>query len=73
MCNCNQQRAMYKTTDNRRQSGSVKVMLVKNKAVTINGDVTGRLYLFRNKNDTLWIDAGDAAYMRGNKDLQVFF
>jgi hypothetical protein len=73
MCNCNQQRAMYTSENKQLQKGTVKVMLVNNTPMVLNGDVTGRMYIFRNINDVNWVDRRDAISMKGINGLQIFY
>jgi len=51
----------------------VKVKLIENSALVLNGDVTGRMYIFRNINDINWVDKRDAISMKGTKGLQIFY
>lgn len=73
MCNCNQQRASYSSGNDNAQTGMVKVKLIEDSAIVLNGDVTGRMYIFRNINDTNWVDKRDAVSMKGMKGLQIFY
>jgi hypothetical protein len=70
MCNCNQQRALY-AANNTGPKGTVKVISIAEASTVINGDITGRMYVFRNKNDFNWVDKRDAISMKENKSLQV--
>jgi hypothetical protein len=71
MCNCNQQRAAYTSQNNPAQKGMVKVTLIENKPLVLNGDITGRMYVFRNINDVNWVDRRDAISMRKIKEIQI--
>lgn len=73
MCNCNQQRTIYATASIPLPKGMVKVKLVKGSAVVVNGDITGRMYVFRNINDTNWVDKRDMAGLKEWEGLQVFY
>ena len=73
MCNCNQKRTTYSSQNNESQKGMVKVKLIENSALVLNGDVTGRMYIFRNINDINWVDKRDAISMKGTKGLQIFY
>ena len=73
MCNCNQQRATYLSENNQPPKGMVKVKLVKNNSLVVNGDVTGRMYVFRNLDDVNWVDKRDAMNMKEMNELQVFY
>jgi hypothetical protein len=72
MCNCNQKRAMYSSGNNQSPKGSVKVMLTENTPLEINGNITGRLYVFTHINDTRWVDKRDAMEMKEINGLQIF-
>jgi hypothetical protein len=39
--------------------------------MVLNGDITGRMYIFRELNDVIWVDNRDAAGMKGIKELQI--
>jgi hypothetical protein len=73
MCNCNQKRTMYASENNHSQNGTVKVMLISNTPMVVNGDITGRMYVFRNMNDINWIDKRDAMSLKGIEGLQIFY
>lgn len=73
MCNCNQKRASYSFENEQSRKGMVKVMLVEHQPQVINGDVTGRMYVFRNINDVNWVDKRDAAGMGEIRGLQVMY
>lgn len=72
MCNCNQKRAMYSQASNPNFKGLVKVKLTENNPLVLNGDVTGRTYIFRNLNDINWVDNRDVISMKGINGLQIF-
>jgi hypothetical protein len=73
MCNCNQQRENYSSENNgQSQKGMVKVQLMENTPMVLNGDITGRMYVFRNINDINWVDKRDAISMNEVSSLQVF-
>lgn len=71
MCNCNKKRAAYSAGNNQPQKGTVKVVLVENKPKTLNGNVTGRMYVFNKIHDINWVDRRDAVGMEEVKGLQV--
>ena len=73
MCNCNQKRAMFSSGNNQSQKGMVKVKLVQNNALVLNGAITGRMYVFRNISDINWVDKRDAISMKEINGLQIFF
>jgi hypothetical protein len=73
MCNCNQKRAMFSSGNNQSQKGMVKVKLIQNNALVLNGAITGRMYVFRNINDINWVDKRDAISMKETNGLQIFF
>lgn len=59
MCNCGQKRMSLKTNENSAYKNSVKVRLTANKPVVINGNVTGRTYIFGRKGDINNVDKRD--------------
>jgi hypothetical protein len=71
MCNCNQQRSAYSAANDQNQKGMVRVKLVKNEAVVLNGDITGRTYIFRAINDINWVDKRDAMCLTESQGLQL--
>jgi hypothetical protein len=73
MCNCNQKRAMYTSENNQLQKGKVKVMLINNTPMILNGNITGRMYVFRNLNDVNWVDKRDVISMKEINELQIFY
>jgi len=73
MCNCNQQRAIYSTDINRSQKELVKVKLIQNNPLVLNGNITGRNYVFSKINDINWVDRRDVISMKETTGLQVFF
>ena len=72
MCNCNQKRALYSSKEDPAQKGMVKVKLVENNPLVVNGNITGRMYVFRNINDINWVDKRDATAIKKINGLQVF-
>jgi hypothetical protein len=72
MCNCNQQRATYSAPE-QAHKGMVKVKLVGAPSLIINGDVTGRMYVFRNPDDINWMDKRDAMHIEHVKELQIIY
>lgn len=73
MCNCNQKRAMYSSQNPQSQRGMVKVLLKENKPMVINGDITGRMYVFRKINDINWVDKRDIVGIRETTSLQISY
>ena len=73
MCICNQKRAMYSPGSSQPQKGMVKVQLLDNNPVVINGDITGRMYVFRHINDFNWVDKRDAISLQEISGLQVIY
>ena len=71
MCNCNQQRSMYSAANNQNPREVVKVKLIKNEPVVINGDFTGRTYIFREINDINWVDKRDAVSLTDMQNLRL--
>ena len=72
MCNCNKQRAAYSSANRQVPKGMVKVQLIKNKPVAMNGNITGRMYIFRTAHEVQWVDKRDALQMMEKEELQVF-
>lgn len=75
MCNCNQKRETFKSTSDSRTGtrNLIKVKLISDTPMALNGQVTGRNYLFRNQYDEHWVDKRDAMYMKEISGLQLFF
>lgn len=71
MCNCNPQRSQYNTANNQNPIGMVKVKLITNKSIVLNGNITGRAYVFRKINDINWVDKRDALSLMETQDLQL--
>lgn len=76
MCDCEQNRTEYKTESGYageayQEPGIVKVRLVTDKTFTINGDITGRRYIFKKTGDINWIDKRDFEMMKEVKELQA--
>jgi DNA/RNA endonuclease YhcR with UshA esterase domain len=73
MCNCNQKRAALHTTsvDRNAVHGMRQVRLVQQEPLTLTGDVTGRVYEFREKNDINWVDKKDLVLMEKLQGVQV--
>lgn len=64
---------MYSSANDPLQKGMVKVMLIKNEPTAVNGNITGRMYVFRNINDIHWVDRRDALSMKELNALQIFY
>jgi hypothetical protein len=73
MCNCNQKRAMYSSGNSHSQNGMAKVKLIQTEPIVLNGNITGRMYRFRNINDINWVDRRDLMSMKETTGLQIFF
>ena len=73
MCNCNNKRAAYTAQNNQLQTGMVKVKLVADVPMVLNGNITGRMYVFRNINDTNWVDQRDVLSMKQTAGLQIIY
>lgn len=69
MCNCNQKRSMYFDSTNKAPQGMVKVKLIKDNPIVLNGDITGRTYIFRALNDINWVDKRDALSLKEEHGL----
>lgn len=64
---------MYSTNNNQTQKGLVKVKLIQKNPMVLNGDITGRIYEFKNSNDVIWVDNRDAKSMDTIAGLQVIY
>jgi len=73
MCNCNKKRATYARENDSSRKGMVKVVLVDNNPLVLNGNVTGRMYVFRKIHDLNWVDKRDAESMEEIKGVQVVY
>lgn len=73
MCSCNQKRAIYSSENNRLQKGMVIVKLTENTPMVLNGNITGRMYVFTNINDLNWVDERDVMSMKEINGLQIFY
>ncbi len=71
MCNCNQKRTLYSQEHNANNKGMVKVKRIENSPLVINGDITGRAYVFRGLNEINWVDKRDALSMFEKDGLQL--
>ena len=71
MCNCNQQRSMYTASNNENPKGMVRVKLIQNESIVLNGNITGRTYIFRVINDINWVDKRDAMSLSESQGLQL--
>lgn len=72
MCNCNQKRAMLISHDDHFQKGMVKTVLLENNPLVINGDITGRMYIFRKSGDVNWVDKRDIIGIKSMKALKIY-
>ena len=50
---------------------SVKVILTDSKSVVINGSITGRTYIFKDKGDINYIDKRDFIEIKNIKNLSM--
>lgn len=79
MCDCNQKRMAFVAGNSRNRAeedvhrGMNQVKLIQKEALEINGDVTGRTYLLKKKNDIVWVDKRDLSGMKDIKGLKLFF
>lgn len=71
MCNCNNNRANYSLQKGEDKRGMVKVKLTGNQTQVINGDITGRTYIFNKKNEVQWVDMRDVDSLKGVKSLKI--
>lgn len=62
---------MYSQSNKQTPIGMVKVKLTENKPLVLNGDITGRTYIFRNLNDIHWVDKRDVMSMKNISGLQI--
>lgn len=74
MCNCcNQKRAAYSSENSNSKKGMVKVILKENSPLIVNGNVTGRMYIFNKINDVNWIDNRDILSLTENNKLHIVY
>jgi hypothetical protein len=71
MCNCNQKRMMYSSVNLDQHKGLVKVKLISQTHLVLNGRVTGRMYIFRNFNDITWVDKRDLQFMKNIREIEI--
>lgn len=75
MCNCNKRTVYISDNSNhsflRNRARQTKVKLIAEEPLVVNGDYTGRMYVFRWINDIILVDKRDAENMRQIKELQV--
>ena len=64
---------MYSSENHQSQKGVVKVKLTENNPMVLNGNITGRIYVFRNINDLNWVDKRDVMSMKEINGLQIFY
>jgi len=64
---------MYSSGNSQTQKGMVKVKLIQNDPLVFNGNITGRMYKFRNINDINWVDSRDAAFLKDLKGLEIVY
>jgi hypothetical protein len=62
---------MYSQENNSNKIGMVKVKRTDNSPLVINGDITGRAYVFRALNEINWVDKRDAIRMSEKGGLQL--
>lgn len=72
MCNCNQ-KVSYSSPNQAKQAGAVLVKLIGKDSIVMNGSITGRMYIFRNINDTNWVDKRDALALEKVDGLMVVY
>lgn len=78
MCNCNQKRTALNANMRAKASqdahhGMNQVKLIQQNPLEINGEITGRKYVFQNMNDINWVDKRDLVAMQQMKELQILF
>lgn len=71
MCNCGQKRMSLKNNPEAVYKNSVKVILTDSKSVVINGSITGRTYIFKDKGDINYIDKRDFIEIKNIKNLSM--
>lgn len=59
MCNCNQKRMSMKQTSDIHYKNMIKVTLKGSESLVVNGSITGRTYIFKNKGDLNLVDKRD--------------
>jgi hypothetical protein len=64
---------MYSSEIAQLQKGMVKVKLIQNNPLLLNGNITGRIYVFKEINDINWVDRRDVMSMKETTGLQIFF
>ena len=73
MCNCNQKRAIYSSENNKSPKGMVRVILKENTPMVLNGDITGRMYVFRKVNDVNWVDRRDLMSIKEINGMELYY
>ena len=69
MCNCGQKRMTLKKNPEAVYKNSLKVILTDSKSVVINGNITGRTYIFKDKGDINYMDKRDFIEIKNIKNL----
>lgn len=71
MCNCNSKRTSYLTHPAPNKRGMVKIILIENPPRVLNGEITGRTYIFSKLQEILWVDKRDSYQMQAVPGLQI--
>jgi hypothetical protein len=71
MCNCGQKRSSLKSNIDPAYRNTIKVRLIVNRPLVLNGNITGRTYIFKSKGDINWIDKKDFDVIKDYKSLVV--
>jgi hypothetical protein len=71
MCNCNQKRNSYLPKVNSNIKGMVRVKLIQDLPMVINGDITGRMYIFKNNSEPIWMDKRDSISLYNKSEFLI--
>lgn len=77
MC-CNQKRTAFKLTSStpaevENTNGMHRVKLTHKKPITVTGDITGRVYVFKQTGVVTWVDKRDLYYLKNVKGLEIIY
>lgn len=70
MCNCNKKTQSY-SSEMRGGMNKRKVRYTGDDTLSLNGNITGRLYRFTQRKSVVLVDARDAEDFRGVEGLQI--
>ena len=71
MCNCNQKRNNYQQKFNSAKKGMVRVKLTQDLPTVMNGDITGRMYIFKNNSEPIWMDKRDSISLYNKSEFLI--